>query len=125
MYAIRSYYDLKHRYYTYLRRSSLPDCKRNRITSYNVCYTKLLRELTGLVSGNSYYIRVDGENDLTGDFDIEVIDGINNWPTVPQQDCSSATLICNQQTIVGDPGFLGAGSTCDYTTPYGCFSFGT
>ncbi len=82
-------------------------------------------ELTGLVSGNSYYIRVDGENDLTGDFDIEVIDGINNWPTVPQQDCSSATLICNQQTIVGDPGFLGAGSTCDYTTPYGCFSFGT
>ncbi|MBN2777206.1 MAG: hypothetical protein JXR36_06175 [Bacteroidales bacterium] len=82
-------------------------------------------ELTGLTSGNTYYIRIDGEYELTGDFDLEVIDGINNWPYVPQQDCGSATLICNQQTIVGDPGFLGAGSTCDYSTPYGCFSFGT
>ncbi len=82
-------------------------------------------ELTGLTIGNTYYIRVDGEYDLTGDFDIEVIDGAANWPYVPQQDCGSATLVCNPETVVGDPGFLGAGSTCDYTTPYGCFSFGT
>jgi hypothetical protein len=82
-------------------------------------------ELSGLTSGNTYLIRVDGENDLTGDFDIEIIDGTSSWPFVPQQDCGSATVICNQQTIVGDPGFLGSGSTCDYTTPYGCFSFGS
>jgi hypothetical protein len=82
-------------------------------------------ELTGLISGNIYYIRVDGEYDLTGSFDLQLIDGTDDWPTIPQQDCSSATLVCAQQTVVGDPGFVGAGSTCDYTTPYGCFSFGT
>jgi hypothetical protein len=82
-------------------------------------------ELTSLTPSNTYYIRVDGEYDLTGSFDLQVIDGADDWPTIPQQDCSSATLVCAQQTIVGDPGFLGAGSTCDYTTPYGCFSFGT
>ncbi len=82
-------------------------------------------ELTGLTSGSTYYIRVDGENELTGTFEVQVIDGTNDWPAVPQQDCGSATLVCAQQTVVGDPGFVGAGSTCDYTTPYGCFSFGT
>jgi hypothetical protein len=82
-------------------------------------------ELTSLTPSNIYYIRVDGENDLTGSFDLQIIDGADDWPSIPQQDCSSATLVCAQQTVVGDPGFVGAGSTCDYTTPYGCFSFGT
>ena len=81
--------------------------------------------LTGLIPGNTYYIRVDGEYDDVGTFQLQIIDGTQNWPTVPQQDCSAATQICNQQTIVGDPGFTGAGTTCDYTTPYGCFTFGT
>ncbi len=82
-------------------------------------------ELTGLTTGTTYYLRIDGEYEEVGTFDVAVIDGIDSWPTVPQQDCGSATLVCNQQTVVGDPGFLGAGSTCDYSTPYGCFSFGT
>ncbi len=81
--------------------------------------------ITGLTPGNTYYIRVDGENELVGTFQLQIIDGLQNWPTVPQQDCPSATQVCNQQTVVGDPGFTGAGSMCDYTTPYGCFSFGT
>ncbi|MFW6302652.1 MAG: fibronectin type III domain-containing protein [Bacteroidales bacterium] len=82
-------------------------------------------ELTGLTEGNTYYIRVDGENDLTGSFEVQVIDGNDEWPVIPQQDCSSATNVCASETVVGDPGFLGAGSTCDFTTPYGCFSSGT
>ncbi len=81
--------------------------------------------LVGLNPGDYYYIIVDGENELVGSFSLQIIDGIENWPTVPQQDCSAATLVCNPQTLVGDPGFVGAGSTCDFTTPYGCFSFGT
>jgi len=81
--------------------------------------------VTGLTPGVTYYVRVDGANDLIGTFQIWIIDGINNWPAVPQQDCPAATQICNQQTIVGDPGFTGSGSICDYSTPYGCFSFGT
>ncbi len=81
--------------------------------------------LVGLSPGDYYYIVVDGENELVGSFSLQIIDGTENWPTVPQQDCSAATLVCNSQTLVGDPGFVGAGSTCDFTTPYGCFSFGT
>lgn len=81
--------------------------------------------LFGLNPGNTYFIIVDGENDLVGTYSLQIIDGTENWPLIPQQDCSSATLVCNPQTLVGDPGFVGAGSTCDFTTPYGCFSFGT
>ena len=81
--------------------------------------------VTGLIPGVTYYVRVDGSYDLIGTFQIWVIDGTNNWPFIPQQDCAAATQICNQQTVVGDPGFTGSGSVCDYSTPYGCFSFGT
>lgn len=94
---------------------------------YTACSTTLLESqlsLTGLVAGNTYYIVVDGYESLVGSFSITAIDGANNWPGVPQQDCGSTTTVCNSQTVVGNPGFIGAGSTCDFSSGYGCLSSG-
>lgn len=80
--------------------------------------------LTGLTSGATYFLAVDGYGDEVGTFSVMVIDGANNWAPVPQQDCSSATVVCHQSTDVGNPGFVGSGNICDFSTSYGCLSSG-
>lgn len=78
---------------------------------------------TGLVPGQTYYIAVDGKNNLTGTFSITVYDGSASLPAVAQQDCPLGTLICSQSTTFGAPGFIGSGNICDLGpggTAYGC-----
>jgi hypothetical protein len=52
---------------------------------------------SGLVIGNTYYIRVDGTQNYTGTFQLCV----NNFtPSVqPGQDCNTAAFLCNKNTI--------------------------
>jgi hypothetical protein len=80
--------------------------------------------LAGLTPGATYYLAVDGYGDEIGTFSVMAIDGNNTWAPVPQQDCSSATVICNVSTNVGNPGFVGSGNICDFSSSYGCLSSG-
>lgn len=77
--------------------------------------TVLLSEvsLTGLTSGSTYYIAVDGENSLVGTFAITVIDAASSYPTTSGQDCSTPNTICTPTVQIGDPGNQGIGFTCD------------
>ncbi|MBK6833436.1 MAG: PPC domain-containing protein [Bacteroidetes bacterium] len=52
--------------------------------------------LTGLTSGNTYYVVVDGANDMIGTFQIVAIDpATQSFPSTPGQDCSIAFPTCN------------------------------
>lgn len=73
----------------------------------------------GLTPGATYWIVVDGYGDLRGQFQLVVIDGSTSLPVIPGQDCGSPILICNTQTVVGDPGYQGIGNYCDFGTPSG------
>jgi Secretion system C-terminal sorting domain len=78
---------------------------------------------SGLTPGQTYYVAVDGSANYMGTFNIAATDG-SAFSPIPQQDCIYPTLICNQITPVGNPGFTGAGNVCDYTTPYSCYGGG-
>ncbi|MBK6835858.1 MAG: T9SS type A sorting domain-containing protein [Bacteroidetes bacterium] len=69
---------------------------------------------TGLTVGATYYVRVDGENSLTGTFSIIAIDGTSTYPPLPGQDCDSPTPVCNSVMSVADPGYQGFGNKCDF-----------
>jgi hypothetical protein len=76
--------------------------------------------LTGLVPGAIYYVRIDGFSNSTGDFTITAIDGAQSWPTVFGQDCSTTFSVCSPNIVVGNPGFMGSGNTCDFSPGTGC-----
>jgi hypothetical protein len=76
--------------------------------------------LTGLTSGATYFIRVDGYAGQTGDFSITAIDGNSTWPIVFGQDCSTPLPVCNSTASIGNPGFIGSGNYCDYPGGTGC-----
>ncbi|MBK6985355.1 MAG: T9SS type A sorting domain-containing protein [Bacteroidetes bacterium] len=69
--------------------------------------------LTGLTSGATYYVAVDGENSLVGTFAITIIDAASAYPTTSGQDCSTPNTICTPTVQIGDPGNQGIGFTCD------------
>lgn len=78
--------------------------------------TPTISEITaaGLTVGATYYIRVDGENSLTGTFAIIVQDNATSYPDLPGQDCGSPTPVCNSVMSVADPGYQGFGNKCDF-----------
>jgi hypothetical protein len=79
--------------------------------------------LTGLTSGNTYYVVVDGANDLTGTFQIVAIDPTTqSFPSTPGQDCSIAFPTCNAVLSIADPGYANTGSTCDFDGSDDCTS---
>lgn len=89
--------------------------------------TSLFSELTvtGLTSGTTYYIAVDGANDLVGTFSIVAIDGSTSFPPIAGMDCSAPNPVCASSFSVADPGYSGYGNTCDlpYPAPVGnCLS---
>lgn len=69
---------------------------------------------TGLTAGATYFIRVDGANNLTGTFDIMVVDGAVGFPPAAGQDCSSPNPVCASSISVGDPGYQAYGNVCDF-----------
>ncbi|MEI6853205.1 MAG: GEVED domain-containing protein, partial [Bacteroidota bacterium] len=62
----------------------------------------------------TYYIAVDGANDLTGTFSIVWVDGATEWPPVPGQDCISDVPVCAATFTVGNPGYQAVGNICDF-----------
>ncbi len=89
-------------------------------TTYNNSYLNL----TGLTPGDTYLIRVDGEGDAMGTFNIQVVDGtVGLSPTA--QDCQQPNPVCNQVITIGDPGYQAVGNYCDFgTTSTSCLSAG-
>lgn len=79
---------------------------------------------TGLTSGATYYIRVDGTYDLTGTFDIMAVDGSVGFPPAAGQDCSSPNPVCNQNIAVGNPGYQAYGNICDFSGSGICLASG-
>ncbi len=69
---------------------------------------------TGLTSGATYWIRVDGVGNLTGTFDILVIDGSTNYPLIAGQDCGQPNPVCTASINVGNPGYQAYGNYCDF-----------
>ena len=79
--------------------------------------------VTGLTAGTTYYVVVDGGNDLTGSFQIVAIDPTTqSFPSTPGQDCSIAFPTCNSILQVSDPGYANTGSTCDFDGSDDCTS---
>jgi len=72
--------------------------------------------LTGLTVGATYFIRVDGRNNLVGQYSILAINGTANYPLVPGQDCPTSLPLCNATTTVGNPGFQVIGGQCDHNS---------
>ncbi len=76
--------------------------------------------LTGLTAGATYFVRVDGVNDLKGNFSIVAIDGASSFPPLNGQDCPSPVPVCNSTFAVGDPGYQAVGATCDHDGSGNC-----
>lgn len=75
-----------------------------------------------LIPGLNYYIRVDGSNNTTGTFEIEVIDGgaggVNLFDPIPGSDCVVSFPLCSDSIYISDPGFLTHGMICDFDSGY-------
>jgi hypothetical protein len=76
--------------------------------------------LTGLTPGQTYFIVVDGNANSVGSFEILAIDGLQNFPNVPGQDCTPALPVCNATMTTGNPGFQAIGANCDFTGAGNC-----
>ncbi|MBU0487970.1 MAG: T9SS type A sorting domain-containing protein [Bacteroidetes bacterium] len=81
-------------------------------------------EVSSLTSGITYYIVVDGTASLYGTFTILVIDGAEDFPSAPGQDCGSPVPVCGQQFVVGNPGYQAVGNTCDFDGYGSCLESG-
>ena len=76
-------------------------------------------ELTTTVSpSTTYYIAVDGYDNLYGTFSIVWIDGAASWPAVPGQDCVSGVPVCASTFAIGNPGYQAVGNICDFGDDY-------
>ena len=81
--------------------------------------------LSGLTSGNTYYIRVDGELNSAGDFTITAYDPATPSSFPAGAECVSSQPVCSQSFNVGDPGFQGIGAYCDFpNSPNNCLLSG-
>jgi hypothetical protein len=83
-----------------------------------------LLSVDSLVPGLTYYLVVDGYQNITGSFSLLFIDGgancTNDFPPVFMQDCVLAGLICSYQVNIPDPGYQGVGNVCDFGVPVPC-----
>ncbi|MBK9636442.1 MAG: hypothetical protein IPO63_00965 [Bacteroidetes bacterium] len=71
--------------------------------------------VTGLTSGVTYYIMVDGNANLTGSFSVLAIDGTAVIPPLSNgQDCGNYLAVCDTTMSFGDPGFQSFGNICDF-----------
>ncbi|MFI5220353.1 MAG: T9SS type A sorting domain-containing protein [Bacteroidia bacterium] len=80
-----------------------------------------------LIPGLIYYIMLDGGGASTGSFYIMIIDGgancQNPFPPLYGQDCDVPIPACTDSIIIPNPGFIGTGTACDFTTGY-CLAAG-
>ncbi|MEO5642200.1 MAG: CUB domain-containing protein, partial [Bacteroidia bacterium] len=79
---------------------------------------------TGLTSGASYWIAVDGTGSLTGTFDVMAVDGTVGFPPAAGQDCGTPNPVCAQTLTIGNPGYQAFGNVCDFPGAGICLSSG-
>ncbi len=71
--------------------------------------------LTGLASGSTYYIVVDGYSAGVGTFSVMASDGaVALTPLNNGQDCGVYLPVCDTTMSFGDPGFQSFGNICDF-----------
>jgi Secretion system C-terminal sorting domain len=87
-------------------------------------YTNSEVAIGSLTAGTTYYIAVDGTNNLTGTFDIIAVDGAVGFPAAAGSDCSSPNPVCNSTIPIGNPGYQAYGNTCDFTGAGICLTTG-
>ncbi|MBI2257485.1 MAG: pre-peptidase C-terminal domain-containing protein [Flavobacteriia bacterium] len=83
-----------------------------------------LLDLSALTIGTWYYVRVDGENNDVGTFNIILNDGLSTTTNdaLLGQDCQAPLSICTGATSVPNPSFAGTGNICDFTSTNNCTS---
>ncbi|MBL0047173.1 MAG: T9SS type A sorting domain-containing protein [Bacteroidetes bacterium] len=69
---------------------------------------------SGLTSGQTYYLAIDGTADLKGTFDVMAVDGSVGFPLAAGQDCGSYNPVCGQSISVGNPGYQAYGNACNF-----------
>jgi hypothetical protein len=81
-------------------------------------------DLTGLTLNAWYWVRVDGDFNDVGTFNIILNDGvsINSTDAVLGQDCSNPVPICANVQNVANPSYAGTGNKCDFTGTNNCTS---
>ncbi|MFI5148555.1 MAG: T9SS type A sorting domain-containing protein [Bacteroidia bacterium] len=79
---------------------------------------------TGLTPGATYYIEVSGDGTVAGTFSIVAVDGNVGLPSSQGQDCSLPNPVCSQIITVGNPGYQGIGTTCDFGSSVNCLLSG-
>jgi hypothetical protein len=74
-------------------------------------------DMTTLTVGAWYWVRVDGEDDAQGSFNIILNDGTAATTDDPilGQDCGSPVPICTNTVTVPNPSYAGTGNVCDFT----------
>jgi hypothetical protein len=83
--------------------------------------TGSLINATGLTSGVTYFIRVDGRNDNVGTFSIIVNNGVSSSSSpVPGQDCQIPLVVCSSVMTIGNPGYANTGNICDFSGADDC-----
>ena len=74
---------------------------------------------TGLTPGDVYYVMVDGQEDQTGYFDIQVSSLARISPQTGS-DCRSPIKLCSDYLSFADPGPQGTGAFCDFDGTANC-----
>lgn len=99
-------------------------CNDNQATCGTSTYYNSDLTVSGLTSGITYYLRVDGYSDLVGTFSVMAIDGVSNWPGMNGQDCGLEVPVCASNFTVGDPGYQAVGANCDFSSTNICLGSG-
>jgi hypothetical protein len=99
----------------------LPPCGSNTYPSSEIT-------MSGLSTGATYYIMVDGYGSLTGTFSLLMIDAgpacSLNFPPTPGQDCLAAFPVCKTAINVANPGPQAVGSNCEFGSFVNCLASG-
>lgn len=103
---------------------TLVSCNDNAPACGSSTYNNSEISATGLTSGATYYVRVDGTSNLTGTFDIMAVDGAVGFPAAAGQDCSNPNPVCAASISVGNPGYQAYGNVCDFPGTAICLASG-
>ncbi len=101
---------------------TLVDCNQDAPSCGSISYDNSSLIVSGLTSGDTYFVVVDGESDSTGTFNISIADSTAGLPLIFGQDCGvdNAIPVCVNQFTVGDPGFQAIGNHCDFDGSADC-----
>ncbi|MFM9051190.1 MAG: CUB domain-containing protein, partial [Bacteroidota bacterium] len=103
---------------------TLVACNANAPSCGSSSYLNSELAVTGLVANTTYFVVVDGENSITGSFDIMAIDGSQQFPPAAGQECITPNPVCDTTILIGDPGYQAFGNSCDFNGSGTCLISG-